>query len=66
MGPGVQRERKGPCREAMVEERGWTSGGTRRPGSQSGAFKSVLMPGNLKGRGRRLCQANRKTEGEEV
>lgn len=38
----------------------------RRPGSRSGAFKSVLKPGNLKSRGRRFCQENRKTEEEEA
>lgn len=43
----------------------WTSGGNRKT-SWREAFKSVLKLRHLKGRRRRLCQANRKTEGEEV
>ena len=61
-----ERKEKGHTRGPQWRRKDGPVGEMRRPGSHSGAFKSVLKSGNLKGRGRRLCQANRKTEEEEV
>lgn len=66
VGPGVPKEREGPLRGAQWrrEDGPVEDGGRRR--SWSEACKAVLTLRNFKGRGRRLCQANRKTEGGEV
>lgn len=61
-----RKKGKGRGEEPWWRREDGPTGEMGRGGSWSGAFKSVLKPGNLKGRGRRLCQANRKTEGEEV
>lgn len=61
-----RKKRKGCIEDLWWRREDGPTGDRGRQGSWNGAFKSVRKPGNCIGRGKRLCQANRKTEGEEV
>lgn len=62
VGPGVCKERQG--RRGAEWRRGGTGAGNGKMRKPEYSFQVCGKAG--KGRGRRPCQANRKTEGEEV
>lgn len=61
----IKKGKKGQ-REEHSGGGGWTDGEVGRRGSCRAAVQRVLDLRSCTGRGRRLCQANRTTEGEAV
>lgn len=51
-GPGVQKEREGPCRGAAVEEREWTKQGKGKTRKLEWSFQVCAKAGNLHRQGK--------------
>lgn len=63
MGPGVQKEREGPRRGAVVEERGWTNGGNGKRRKLEWSFQVCAKARKLKRQGKEALPGKQENRG---